>query len=74
MDFFGRHQWETFAQIKSHLIAKHAFGPGTGAVGLGNTVFVYVLHEIFVLAADGAHKGMSVKNSQEFKRSNMHNN
>jgi hypothetical protein len=25
-------------------------------------VFVHVLHEIFVLTADGAHKGNSVKN------------
>jgi hypothetical protein len=27
-----------------------------------------VLHEIFVLAANGAHKGHWVKNSYEFKR------
>jgi hypothetical protein len=27
----------------------------------------HVLHEIFVLAANGAHKGNLVKNSYEFK-------
>ncbi len=56
-------QRKAFVQIKTHLITKNAFGASAGAVGFGNTVVVHVLHEVFVLAADGAHKGNSVKNS-----------
>ena len=63
MNLLGGHQREAFIQVKAHLITKHAFGAGAGAVGLGNAVVVHVLHEVFVLTANGAHKGILVKNS-----------
>lgn len=62
MNLFGGDQRKTFVQVKPHLIAKHAFGTGTGAIGFDNPMVVHVLHEIFVLAADGAHKGNWVRN------------
>ncbi len=72
MDFFGGDQRETFVEVKAHLVAKHALGARSGAVGLGNALTGHVLHEIFVLAANGAHKGNWVKNSHEFKRCRVH--
>ena len=60
MNLLGRHEREAFIQVKTHLVTKDAFGPGAGAVGLGDTVAVHVLHEVFVLAANGAHKGIYV--------------
>ncbi len=68
MNFFGGHQREAFIEVKTHLVAKHASGACASAVGLGNAMCSHVLHEIFVLAANGAHKGNLVKNSYEFKR------
>lgn len=56
MDLLGGDQREAFVQIKPHLVAKHAFGAGAGAVGLGNALVVNVLHEVFVLAAGRAHE------------------
>ncbi len=60
--FFGGDKRETLVQVKSHLVTEHAFGASTGAVCLSNPMGVHVLHEIFVLAADGAHKGNWVRN------------
>ncbi len=57
VDLFGGDEWEAFVQVKAHLVAKHAFGAGARAVGLGNAVAVHMLHEIFVLTTGGAHKG-----------------
>ena len=59
MNLFGGHQWKAFIQIKAHLVAENAFGACARAVGFGNTMGVDVLHKIFVLAADGAHRGHS---------------
>jgi hypothetical protein len=39
------------------LVPKHALGARTGAVGLSHALRGHVLHEVFVLTADGAHKG-----------------
>lgn len=61
VDLFGGDQRKTFVQIKPHLMAKHALGARSGAVGLGHTVAGHVLHEIFVLAADWAHVGHLVR-------------
>jgi len=58
--FFGGDQRKTFAQIKAHLVAKHALGARASAVRLSNAMLGYVLHQIFVLAANRAHKGNSV--------------
>ena len=58
VNFFCRDQREAFIQVKPHLVAKHALGARASAVGFGNAVLVHVLHEIFVLAADGTHKGI----------------
>jgi hypothetical protein len=44
-------------------VAKHALCACASAVGLGNAVCGYMLHEVFVLTANGAHKGILVKNS-----------
>jgi hypothetical protein len=63
VNLFGGHQREPFVQVKTHLVAKHALCARAGSVGLGNALCGNVLHEIFVLAADGAHKGNWVKNS-----------
>lgn len=61
MNLFGGDQREAFVQVKAHLVTKHAFGARASAVCFGNAVAVHVLHEVFVLAADGAHKGNLVK-------------
>jgi hypothetical protein len=62
MHFFGGDQRKAFVQVEAHLVTKDAFGTCSGAIGLGNPVVIHVLHEIFVLTADGTHKGNSVKN------------
>ncbi len=62
VDLFRGDEGKAFVQVKSHLVTKHAFGTCAGAIGLGNPMVVHVLHEIFVLTADGAHKGNWVKN------------
>ena len=62
VDLFRGDERKAFVLVKSHLVTKHAFGACTCAVSLCYAVFVHVLHEIFVLTADGAHKGNSVKN------------
>ena len=56
VNLFGGDQREAFVQVKAHLVAKHAFGTGASAVCFGNAVVVHMLHEVFVLAAGGAHK------------------
>ena len=61
MDFFGGHQRKAFVQVEAHLVAKNAFCSSAGAVSFSNTLGVDVLHKIFVLATDGAHKCQSVK-------------
>jgi len=61
VNLFGGDQREAFVQVKAHLVTKHAFGARASAVCFGNAVAVHVLHEVFVLAADGAHKGNLVK-------------
>jgi len=63
MNLFGGHQREAFIEVKTHLVAKHALCACASAVGLGNAVRGYMLHEVFVLTANGAHKGILVKNS-----------
>ncbi len=67
VNLFGGHEREAFVQIETHLVAKHALGARAGAIGLGNTLAGHVLHEVFVLTADGAHKGNLVKNCSQFK-------
>jgi hypothetical protein len=42
-------------------VAKHASGTRPCSVGFGNTMASDMLHEVFVLAAYGAHKGNWVK-------------
>ena len=32
MDFLGRHQRKTLAQIKAHLVAENTLGAGAGAI------------------------------------------
>ncbi len=67
VNLFGGHQWEPFMEVKPHLVAKHALGARASAVCLGNALASHVLHEVFVLAADGAHRDNLVKNSSQFK-------
>ncbi len=67
MNLFGGHQWKAFVEVKTHLVAKHALGARTGAVSLRNAMAGHVLHEIFVLTANGAHRDNLVKNFSEFK-------
>jgi hypothetical protein len=67
VNLFGGDQREAFVEVKPHLVAKHALGARASAVGLGNALAGHVLHEVFVLTADGAHKGNLVKNCSEFK-------
>jgi hypothetical protein len=50
-------------KIEAHLVAKHALRARARAVGLGHALADHVLHEIFVLAADGAHKGLLDENN-----------
>lgn len=54
MDFFGRHQRKTFAQIKAHLVAKNALGAGTRAVGFAHAIGKYMAHQVFILGANRA--------------------
>ncbi len=54
---FRSHQRKTFVQVEAHLVAKHALRARAGAVSLSHALCGHVLHEIFVLTADGAHKG-----------------
>jgi hypothetical protein len=61
MNFLGRDQRKTFVEVKAHLVAKHALGTRSSAVGLGYAMAGHVLHEVFVLTANGAHRGNSVK-------------
>lgn len=61
MYLFGGHQRKTFVQIKAHLVAKDTLGTRACAVGFGNAMASHMLHEVFVLAAYGAHKGNWVK-------------
>jgi hypothetical protein len=68
VDLLGGDQREPFVQIKPHLVAKHTLGACAGSVGFGNALTGHVLHEIFVLAANRAHRAYIVKNSLEFKR------
>jgi len=63
VNLFGGDQRKTFVQVKAHLVTKHAFGTRASAVCFGNAVAIHVLHEVFVLAADRAHKANLVKNS-----------
>ena len=49
-------QRKAFVQIETHLVTKHAFGARAGAVGFLHAMCVDVLHEVFVLAANGAWK------------------
>jgi hypothetical protein len=67
MDFFSRDQRKTFVQIEAHLVAKNAFGARARAVCFGNAMGVDVLHKIFVLATDRAHKCQSVKTRWSLK-------
>jgi hypothetical protein len=60
--FFGRDQREAFVQIEAHLMAKDAFGACSCAISFGYAMGIDVLHEIFVLTANGTHEGHSVKN------------
>ncbi len=57
MHFFRRDQRKALVQIETHLVAKHAFGAGAGAIGLGYACRVDVAHEVFVLAAHGVLAG-----------------
>jgi hypothetical protein len=57
VNLLGGDQRKPIVQIEAHLMAKHALGARAGAVGFSNTVIGHVLHEIFILAANGAHKG-----------------
>ncbi len=61
VNLFGGDQRKALVQVKAHLVTKHAFGARACAICFGNAVAVHVLHEVFVLAADGAHKGNLVK-------------
>lgn len=72
MDFFGGHQRKALIQIEAHLVAKNALCPSARAVSFSNTLGVDELHKIFVLATDGAHKCLSVKNLTEFKGCHYH--
>ena len=47
--FLGRHQRETFLQVKTHLVAKYAKGTGSGTVMLLGTSLQNMLHQIEVL-------------------------
>ena len=49
-----RHHREAGAEIKAHLVAEHAFGACTGAVGLGDAMFAHVAHEIEIRLHRGA--------------------
>ncbi len=68
VNLLGGHQRESFVQIKAHLVAKHALGARACAVGFGNAMACHMLHEIFVLAAYGAHMECQVENFTEFTR------
>ena len=57
VNLFGGHQRKALVKVKAHLVAKHALGARACAVGFGNAVGIHVLHEVFVLTADRAHKG-----------------
>jgi hypothetical protein len=57
MNLLGGHKREAFIEVKPHLVAKHALRARAGSVGLRNAMCSHVLHEIFVLVADRAHKG-----------------
>lgn len=63
MDFFGGDQWETLAQVKAHLIAKHTAGARARAIGFGDPVCVHVSHEIFILVTDRVAHGMTKEKS-----------
>jgi hypothetical protein len=56
MHLLGGDQRKAFVQIETHLVTKHAFGTGPCAVGFLHAMCVDVLHEVFVLAANGAWK------------------
>jgi len=47
--FFGGHQRKALAQVKAHLVAKHAGGAGAGAVGLEHAGGLHVAQKGFVL-------------------------
>ena len=51
---FGGDQRETFVQVKTHLVAKHAARARACAVTFLHARRVDMAHEVFVLAADGS--------------------
>jgi len=57
-DLFGGHQRKTFVQVKTHLVAKNAAGAGTGTVTFLHARGVHMAHKVFILAADGAGRGV----------------
>ena len=58
MHLFRGDQRKTLAQIKAHLMAKHAARASAGAVTFCHTGREDVAHEVFVLAANRAVKGL----------------
>jgi hypothetical protein len=46
VQFFGRHQRKTFAEIEPHLVAEHRFRARTGAVGFTDAVVADMPHQI----------------------------
>ena len=68
VNLFGGDQRKAFVQIKTHLIAKHAFGASAGTVGFVHAVRVDVLHEVFVLTADRAVQGHDARALSKMKK------
>ena len=49
MELFGGEQGESVGEVESHLVAEHASGSGSGAVGFLDSVFEDVLQKVEIL-------------------------
>ncbi len=49
VNFFGRYHRKGLAEIESHLVTKDAFGAGTGAVSLFDSLIQDMANELQVL-------------------------
>ena len=52
VNFFGGDEWETFLQVKAHLVTEDAACACACAVCFCDAVFVNVAHKVFVLGTD----------------------
>jgi hypothetical protein len=67
MHLLGGHQRKALLQIKSHLVAEHAFGAGSGAIGLEHAMRIHMAHEVLVLRGrvGSGHGGAKVGSRRE---------